>query len=45
MKNSIEALEYLQTQVSEIIDHQDVEQTKEVSIKCQANYILIKLIK
>lgn len=30
MKNSIEALEYLQTQVYEIIDHADPEQTKEV---------------
>lgn len=30
MNNSVEALEYLQTKVSEIIDHNDVEQTKEV---------------
>ncbi|XP_012278648.1 muskelin isoform X2 [Orussus abietinus] len=28
-KNSVEALEYLQTKISEIIDHNDVEQTKE----------------
>lgn len=31
LSNSIEALEYLQTKVSEIIDHNDVQQTKEVS--------------
>ncbi|XP_026673442.1 muskelin isoform X4 [Ceratina calcarata] len=29
LNNSVEALEYLQTKVSEIIDHTDVEQTKE----------------
>ncbi|XP_046436398.1 muskelin isoform X1 [Neodiprion lecontei] len=32
MKNSIEALEYLQTQVYEIIDHADPEQTKEFQL-------------
>lgn len=31
-KNSIEALEYLQTKVYEIIDHSDPEQTKEVRV-------------
>lgn len=30
LNNSVEALEYLQTKVSEIIDHNDMEQTKEV---------------
>ena len=30
MNNSIEALEYLQTKVSEIIDHNDTDQTNEV---------------
>ena len=33
MKNSIEALKYLQTDISEIIDHTDEVQTKEVSTK------------
>lgn len=33
MTNSLEALEYLQTQVSEIINHEDVEQAKEVRIQ------------
>lgn len=32
LKNSVEALEYLQTKVSEIIDHNDVEQTKEFQL-------------
>lgn len=32
LSNSIEALEYLQTKVSEIIDHNDAQQTKEVFI-------------
>lgn len=31
LSNSIEALEYLQTRVFEIIDHDDVQQTKEVT--------------
>lgn len=37
LNNSVEALEYLQTKVSEIIDHNDVEQTKEVlnNYSCQ----------
>lgn len=30
MKDTIEALEYLQTKVSEIIDHNDEDQSKEV---------------
>lgn len=33
MNNSIDALEYLQTHVSEIIDHEDHEQTKDVQIE------------
>jgi hypothetical protein len=37
-KNQMTALHYLQTTLSEIIDHNDPEQTKEVSFKC---YILI----
>ncbi|XP_012154161.1 muskelin 1 isoform X2 [Megachile rotundata] len=32
LNNSVEALEYLQTKVSEIIDHNDVEQTKEFQL-------------
>lgn len=32
MRNSIEALQYLQTNVSEIINHDDEEQRKEVRI-------------
>ncbi|XP_015597500.1 muskelin isoform X2 [Cephus cinctus] len=32
LRNSIEALEYLQTQISEIIDHSDEEQTKEFQL-------------
>ncbi|KAK2582051.1 hypothetical protein KPH14_002756 [Odynerus spinipes] len=32
LNNSIEALEYLQTKVSEIIDHDDIEQTKEFQL-------------
>ncbi|KAL2740581.1 muskelin [Vespula squamosa] len=32
LNNSIEALEYLQTKVSEIIDHDDTEQTKEFQL-------------
>ncbi|XP_078047275.1 muskelin 1 [Augochlora pura] len=32
MSSSVEALEYLQTQVSEIIDHNDMEQTKEFQL-------------
>lgn len=37
MNNSVEALEYLQTKISEIIDHNDVEQTKEVLISFISN--------
>lgn len=32
LNNSVEALEYLQTEVSEIIDHNDAEQTKEFQL-------------
>lgn len=32
LENSVEALEYLQTKIAEIIDHNDEEQTKEVII-------------
>ncbi|XP_001607967.2 muskelin [Nasonia vitripennis] len=32
MHNSIEALQYLQTEISEIIDHNDLEQTKEFQL-------------
>lgn len=39
--NSFEALEYLQTKVFEIIDHNDEEQTKEV-IKSFKIYILVR---
>lgn len=31
LSNSIEALEYLQTKIFEIIDHNDTQQTREVS--------------
>lgn len=33
-KNQMTALHYLQTTLSEIIDHSDPEQTREVSFKC-----------
>lgn len=34
LSNSMEALEYLQTRVFEIIDHSDAQQTKEVLSMC-----------
>jgi hypothetical protein len=40
-KNQMTALHYLQTTLSEIIDHNDPEQTKEVSLKC---HILVQHI-
>lgn len=42
-KDKVAAMQFLQTSVSELIDHSDVEQTREVSFKYSKNKLFKSL--